>query len=322
MRSRRLQQDILRQLRHRISTELAAGVLEHGDRLPSARELAAELRADPRVVLAAYEQLAEEDLVEIRPRSGVFVTGAQAPSRELSPFPRRWAVDLLVGAVERDIPFDRLGEHIQSDLGTKRLRAAVVECNTDQLRSMQSELTTYFGLEVATIELDRLAGTATPPRELVDADLVISAGHDDLIAGIAAKLRKPHVITKVRRALLARLARLLARGPVYFLVVDPRFGAKMRRLVAAMPGSENFHVLMAGGDDLRVIPPGAPTYVMRSALPLLAHQPLRGRVITPIRIFAEETARELFSRILDATPDRAQRREPMVEQAGASSSAP
>jgi len=298
MRSPTRQQSILRQLRERIAGDLASGALEHGDRLPSVRELGEDFKTDPRVVLGAYEQLVEEGLVEIRPRSGVFVTGGQSTIGVASTLHRRWILETMAGAIERDIPFSRLGEHIRTTLGLRRLRVAVIECNTDQLQSMRAELENYFGLEVETVELDGI-DPASPARELRDADLLISGGHDREIAHIASRLSKPHLITRVRPALTTRLARLLTRGPVYFLVTDPRFGAKMRRLLASMPGSENFHALVVGQDDLDVIPSGTPTYVMRGAMARVEGTRHRGRVIAPLRIFAEPTTREILSCILE-----------------------
>ena len=208
-------------------------------------------------------------------------------------------LETLVGAVERDIPFDQLGERLRCYVGARQLRAAVLECNLDQLHSMRFELETYFGLMVTTIDLNGLA-PGSPPPELSGVDLLVSAGHDDVVAHIGRCMRKPYIVTRVRPALIARLERLLAHGPVYFLVVDPRFELKMRRLVAPMVGSENFHVL-AVSEDLSVIPAGAPTYVMRSAHTHLQGRTLRGRVIAPLRIFAESTARELLSHILELT---------------------
>jgi DNA-binding transcriptional regulator YhcF (GntR family) len=285
-------------LRDRIARELASGALEHGDRLPSVRELGESFNTDPRVVLGAYEQLVEEGLVEIRPRSGVFVTGGETTVGVASILHRRWILETMAGAIERDIPFSRLGEHIRIGTSMRRLRAAVIECNTDQLQSMRAELENYFGLEVETVELDGIV-PESPARELRDADLLISGGHDREIASIAGRLSKPHIITRVRPSLITRLARLLARGPVYFLVVDPRFGAKMRRLLASMPDSENFHALVVGLDDLDVIPSGAPTYVMRGAMARVEGTRHRGRVISPLRIFAAPTAREILSCILE-----------------------
>lgn len=293
---------VLQLLRRRIARALHSGELEHGDRLPSVREVSDELGSDPRTVLAAYQQLVEEGLVEIRSRSGVFATGALSPGGSALGVPRRWMVDTLLGAIERDIPISWLAEHVRSALVTRRARAAVLECNDDQMISMREELSVYFGLDVIAIPLDSLA-PGRMPRELQTVDFLVSAGHGEIVGRVAAELGKPYVITRVRPALINRLSRLLGRGAVYILVADPRFGAKMRRLVAPMPRSENLHVLLVDQDDLRVIPVGAPTYVMRGVQPSLARRRHRGREIPPQRVFAEESIREILSQIL-ALSDR------------------
>lgn len=291
-------QAILYVMRNRIVQDLLSGALEHGDRLQSVREVSEELGADPRVVLDAYRTLLEEGIVEIRSRSGVFVTGAHFPTLSVATFPRRWMLETMLGAIERDIPPIWLVEQIRGALLTRRSRAAVIECNTDQLESMREELAMYFEMEVVAIPLD-VAASPAGSMELANVDLLISAAHEDIIARIASAVQKPYVITRVRPALVRRLSRLLARGPFYFLVVDPRFGAKMRRLIAPLARSENFHVLVVDRDDLRVIPPGAPTYVMHSALSRLDSNSHLGRQISPQRIFSEETSREILSRILE-----------------------
>ena len=50
---RRRRADLAETLRRRIVSAVTAGLARRGDRLPSAREVAAELDADPRLVLAA-----------------------------------------------------------------------------------------------------------------------------------------------------------------------------------------------------------------------------------------------------------------------------
>ena len=42
------------------------GVLNEGDPLPSVRNVAAEFRVNPLTVLKAYQQLVDEDLVEMK----------------------------------------------------------------------------------------------------------------------------------------------------------------------------------------------------------------------------------------------------------------
>jgi len=56
------------------------GVLNEGDPLPSVRNVAAEYRVNPLTVLKAYQQLVDEDLVEMRRGLGMFV---KAGARDL-----------------------------------------------------------------------------------------------------------------------------------------------------------------------------------------------------------------------------------------------
>lgn len=66
-------QPIYRQLRDRIIAMILDGVLKEGDPLPSVRNVAAESRVNPLTVLKAYQQLADEQIVEKRRGLGMFV---------------------------------------------------------------------------------------------------------------------------------------------------------------------------------------------------------------------------------------------------------
>jgi GntR family transcriptional regulator len=63
-------QQLIRQVTHAITT----GALSPGDRLPTIRQLAAELVVNPNTVARAYRELEREGLVESGPRRGTFVT--------------------------------------------------------------------------------------------------------------------------------------------------------------------------------------------------------------------------------------------------------
>lgn len=66
-------QPIYRQLRDRVLHMILDGVLNEGDALPSVRNVAAEFRVNPLTVLKAYQQLADERLIETRRGLGMFV---------------------------------------------------------------------------------------------------------------------------------------------------------------------------------------------------------------------------------------------------------
>ena len=66
-------QPIYRQLRDRVVAMILDGILKEGDPLPSVRTVAAEQRLNPLTVLKAYQELADEQLVETRRGLGMFV---------------------------------------------------------------------------------------------------------------------------------------------------------------------------------------------------------------------------------------------------------
>jgi GntR family transcriptional regulator len=66
-------QPIYRQLRDRVVAMMLEGTLKEGEALPSVRQVATEYRLNPLTVLKAYQQLADEGLVEKRRGLGMFV---------------------------------------------------------------------------------------------------------------------------------------------------------------------------------------------------------------------------------------------------------
>ncbi|MGB6489543.1 MAG: GntR family transcriptional regulator [Steroidobacteraceae bacterium] len=66
-------QPIYRQLRDRVIAMILDSVLKEGDSLPSVRTVAADYRVNPLTVLKAYQQLADEQIVEKRRGIGMFV---------------------------------------------------------------------------------------------------------------------------------------------------------------------------------------------------------------------------------------------------------
>jgi GntR family transcriptional regulator len=72
-------QPIYRQLRDRVVAMVLEGILKEGEAIPSVRHVAVEHRINPLTVMKAYQQLADEGLVEKRRGLGLFVApGASA----------------------------------------------------------------------------------------------------------------------------------------------------------------------------------------------------------------------------------------------------
>ena len=67
------------QIRAQITALIAGGELAHGDRLPTVRQLAADLRLAPGTVARAFTELEGAGLVESRRGAGTRVTGHAQP---------------------------------------------------------------------------------------------------------------------------------------------------------------------------------------------------------------------------------------------------
>ena len=72
---------IYRQLKERVIAMMLDGLLKPGDALPSVRQVAAEYQLNPITVSRAYQELADEALVEKRRGLGMYVT--EEASRKL-----------------------------------------------------------------------------------------------------------------------------------------------------------------------------------------------------------------------------------------------
>ncbi|WP_367134836.1 MULTISPECIES: GntR family transcriptional regulator [Streptomyces] len=85
------------QLVHQVRQALRLGVLEPGDRLPTAREVVEAVAVNPNTVLRAYRELEREGLVEPRPGRGTFVRRSLARPAAAADSPLRAAAAAWVG---------------------------------------------------------------------------------------------------------------------------------------------------------------------------------------------------------------------------------
>lgn len=291
-------------LRTRLFSGLHLGLFRHGSRLPSVRELARELDADPRVVLAAYRVLEGEGLVELRPRSGVFVASGARLSGVGSSGRTDWMVEVLTQGLAQGMPAPTMPEGLQRCLETLRLHAVVVECNADQLYSVPAELRRDYGLEVTAVDVATLDGNGRPPGILRRADLLVTTPfHQSQVERLAETLGTPRVVITMCTELFTEVGRLLPEMQVYFVVADVRFAAKLHALFEGTPGAGNLRTLEVGRDDMAAIPESAPTYLTQLARARVGDTPLLQRVLPEARVFSPESARQVLSFIVRANRD-------------------
>lgn len=70
-------QPIYLQIMNYLKGEIITGKLKPGDKIPSVRELAAELQINPNTVQRTFQELEREEIVETRRGMGRYVTGKE-----------------------------------------------------------------------------------------------------------------------------------------------------------------------------------------------------------------------------------------------------
>ena len=73
---------IYTQIVENFRSQIAAGILQPGDKLPSVRELASQLSINPNTIQRAYRELELRGNIQTLPGKGCFVCGASSPSWE------------------------------------------------------------------------------------------------------------------------------------------------------------------------------------------------------------------------------------------------
>ena len=99
---------LYRQLYRHIVEEIASGGLAAGEKLPSKRRLAADLRVSVSTVETAYQMLVAEGYIAARAKSGFTVCRIEkldapvrpAPAAPPEPPAKRWAYDFGTGSVD------------------------------------------------------------------------------------------------------------------------------------------------------------------------------------------------------------------------------
>lgn len=298
--SARRKEEIAEVLRGRIDRAVTARALVRGDRLPSTRETAIELNADPRTVAAAYRALAAEGVVELRARSGVYVTPqtiVDDPALPPSPF---WLAKVLAEGIEHGYSTRDFCDHLRQAALARNLRAVVIAATYDQTEGLVNELRHYYGLDATGVLSGTLNRNSPLPNLVKRAHLLVTTqAHQEAVGEIARRLGRAFVVADVRAELFGEWQSLLRRQ-VFVIATDPRFVDMLRSRLAAVPGGAHVNVLIAGRDDLSVISRSSPTYVTQAARNMLGRTRIPGRLIPPVRLLDPGSVEQVLAAIVRA----------------------
>lgn len=290
--------DLAELMRQRLLSGLYLGSLRLGARLPSLRQIASEYSVDVRSVRRAYQLLERDGLVELRARSGIYF--APAAERARSPLSPRsqWLINVALDGLNRAITLPELADRVAQHTHAAHIRVACIECNDDQTVALRGELERAFGLTAVDRDVDRLLRSSKLDADLADFDLLVTTPfHAGEVEELAARLGRPWLSMESRSNVFAEIARLLARGPVWYLVGDPKFATKLGKIFANIEYGDRLRVAVVGEDDVAAAPPNVPLYVTQLARERLGSA-LPPHARPSVCMFASGSSRELIAFII------------------------
>jgi hypothetical protein len=207
--------------------------------------VAKEIGVDHRKVAAAYRALEAEGLVEIRPGSGVYLA-RDASGASAQPEAERWVSEVLLEGWTRRIGRRDVGALVER-CARAVVRCACVESNEDHLVALAAELEEDFSLDVRPVLVSPSAGAGEVPADaLAAADLVATTVfHAAAACAAAERAGKPCIVLRLNPHFGAEVARVLSRGGITCVAVDPRFAARARAYLDVTPHREQVRFVLA-----------------------------------------------------------------------------
>lgn len=219
-----------------VMDRLASGIYAPGSRLPTSRELAADLGAHRNTVAKAYKSLAELGLLSAKPGRGTFVAAAVGPESRgaFAQQARTQLADAILLARRSNLSEADLRQMVDG-LVTTIYRtsppAAFVECNSEDLRVAITEIEQQTGVALAPLLLAAVA--ADPLQALAGYGVVFTSLFHllevrDLVDGTATA-RVVGLHTQPDERALAEVAQIAPRARIGIVVSNDE-GA--RRFIA------------------------------------------------------------------------------------------
>ena len=268
--------DIARVLRNRLLWGLHTGTVRIGDRVPSAREIAAEFGVDVRTALRAGRILDREGLIEMRRRSGMYVALQQSRAPALGRT-QTTIVDLLCGAYARGVSPSDVGRLLGSSFYRRPVRIACVEENADHGAAIAAMAAREYAVEAVPINIDTLTDRSV---DHVLANVVAAV----TTCFLAASLRRvvepiglPVFVAMMKPSHDIDVMRSVSSRPIFVIGIDRRWAERSAAGLAGTDVGKQLRTLVIGEDDLDEIPGNADVFVTPAAAPRLAELPVSSR---------------------------------------------
>ena len=108
---------IYRQIIDQIKYQVVTGVLREGDKVPSVRELAAQLAVNQNTILKVYNELCRQNVLKIERGDGTYVSSTKQsiPAAERKKAVANVLREAATLAVQMKLPIEQAGELLQKE---------------------------------------------------------------------------------------------------------------------------------------------------------------------------------------------------------------
>ena len=231
------------QIKSYILDKIKSGEYLAGAKIPTERELSAELGVSRNTVSAAYKELLLEGVLEAQQGRGTFVksTAADAETDALGGRRERLVKiidDAMTKVVELGFTVDQFAaiasiRAIEKNQAVKELRVAVVDCASEYIQRFINQIGQIANVRSETVILSELIAGETPIELLQACDLVVTTlGHQAAVISLLGNASKViGVATVPNLEAVIKLARLPANTPVAIVAKSNEFVENLKKLL-------------------------------------------------------------------------------------------
>jgi PAS domain S-box-containing protein len=296
--------DVLAHVRDWLAVGLHLGYVRAGDRLLSIREVTDACGVDHRAVSVAYRTLAQDGLVEVRNRHGVFAAGLPHTADGELGETAEWLSGVLAEACDHQVRVPLLPDLVRDWTAAVPLSCACVESTEDDLVTLTTELRQQWGLETFPVTV-RDTGAVRGKRvddgaltaELRKADLVVTTPfHASAAGAVARTLGKPLVVMRLNPDVVTAVEERVSRGPLTAVVADAAYGERLRCIRGAEAEGRLNVVLASDAAAVAALDRADPVLLTRAAQQRLGPGGLR--LLVPLSPFLCPTAARQIADVL------------------------
>lgn len=255
------------QVKNFILEKIKSGEYKPGDKLPTERELSAELGISRNTVSAAYKELLLEGILEARQGRGTFVRAAETQSDDFDVIAgsRRERLlriidDAMAKVLDLGFTVEQFAAFVairakEKAEAVRQLRVAVVECTVEFTRRFIRQIDQVANVHFETVLLDELESGKVPVQLLHACDLVVTTmEHQAVVSklmGPSPKLIAAATVPSLEAVI--RLARLPAGSIIGVIALTDRFVEALKRLLVRVniTGVDLDVTLSGDRDELR-----------------------------------------------------------------------